>query len=58
MVVKPGDTYQEVSKNEMGEPFYATPAFVTDAIVIRGKSHLFCIQERAAVAARAVEAKP
>ncbi len=37
------DTYHEIAAIEMGEPVYATPAFVGSRIYIRGDENLFCI---------------
>lgn len=38
-----GDTFALADKGEIGEPIYATPAFVDNEIVIRGKRRLYCI---------------
>jgi len=35
--------YKEVASIEMGEPVYATPAFVNNRIYIRGDENLYCI---------------
>jgi outer membrane protein assembly factor BamB len=37
------DTYHEIAAVEMGEPVYATPAFVNGRIYIRGDENLYCI---------------
>ena len=37
------DTYHELASIEMGEPVFATPAFVGNRIYIRGEETLFCI---------------
>lgn len=37
------DTYHEIASIEMGEPVFATPAFVNNRIYIRGDENLFCI---------------
>ncbi|HPR83254.1 MAG TPA: PQQ-binding-like beta-propeller repeat protein [Pontiellaceae bacterium] len=35
--------YKEIGTIEMGEPVYATPAFMNGRIYIRGDDHLYCI---------------
>jgi outer membrane protein assembly factor BamB len=37
------DTYHELAAIDMGEPVYATPAFVGNRIYIRGDETLYCI---------------
>jgi len=37
------DTYHEIASVEMGEPVYATPAFMNNRIYIRGDENLYCI---------------
>lgn len=37
------DTYHEIAAIDMGEPVYATPAFVNNRIYIRGDETLYCI---------------
>ena len=36
-----------VAENSIGEPVFATPAFLDGEIIIRGTLHLFCIREMA-----------
>ncbi len=38
-----GDEYKEITKCELGENCYATPAFVDGRIIIRGEKNLYCI---------------
>ncbi len=42
-VIRPGTTYDEVAKNELGESTFASPAISEEQIFIRGEKHLFCI---------------
>jgi outer membrane protein assembly factor BamB len=42
-VVKPGAQYQELSRNELGEPVFASPALSQGQIFIRAERSLFCI---------------
>jgi outer membrane protein assembly factor BamB len=42
-VVKAGPTYELVSKNELGEEVYASPAISRGQVFIRGGSNLYCI---------------
>lgn len=42
-VFKPGVTYEGVSKNNMGETLFASPAISNGKIYVRGTKHLFCI---------------
>ena len=44
-VFKIGQTFQPIGESDIGEPVYATPAFVGGKIYIRGLRHLFCIGE-------------
>jgi outer membrane protein assembly factor BamB len=37
------DSYHEIAAIEMGEPVYATPAFLNSRIYIRGDKKLYCI---------------
>ena len=43
LIIKPGDTYQEISRLELGEPVSASPAFAEGRIYFRGKNNLYCI---------------
>ena len=43
-VVKAGPQYELLSKNPIGEPILATPAFAGDMLIVRGARHLFGIQ--------------
>jgi outer membrane protein assembly factor BamB len=42
-VVRGSNKYEEVAKNELGEPTYASPALSNGQIFIRGERHLYCI---------------
>jgi outer membrane protein assembly factor BamB len=42
-VIKPGDKFEYVAKNPMGEKMFASPAISNGKIYIRGFRHLFCI---------------
>lgn len=42
-VVKPGPEYNLVSKNELGERTFASPAISDGQVFIRGDQHFFCI---------------
>ncbi len=42
-VVKPGEHYQAVATNELGETCFASPAISQGQIFIRGEKNLFCI---------------
>jgi outer membrane protein assembly factor BamB len=44
-VVRAGKTYELLSKNEIGEPTYASPALSDREIFIRGAKTLFCIAQ-------------
>ena len=46
-VFKLGKTFEQLGESDIGEPTYATPAFVGDRIYIRGLRHLFCVGEGA-----------
>ena len=43
-VVKPGDTYEEVAKNSLGELALASPAVTRDGLFIRTQSRLYRIR--------------
>ena len=47
-IVKPGPTFEEVARNEIGEKTFASPALSEGQIFIRGDEHLFCIGKRVA----------
>ena len=47
-IVKPGPTFEEVARNELGEKTFASPALSEGQIFIRGAQHLFCIGKRVA----------
>ena len=51
-IFKLGKTYEQLGESDIGEPAYATPAFVGDRIYIRGLHHLFCVGEMRAKAPR------
>ncbi len=42
LVLKPGETYQEVARNEL-ESFRGTPLFHGDRVYIRGLEHFYCL---------------
>jgi hypothetical protein len=42
-VIKPGPTFQPISKNPLGERMNASPAISNGKIYLRGSKHLFCI---------------
>ena len=42
-VVKPGNEFQLVAKNELGEKCFASPAISAGKFFLRGDKHLFCI---------------
>lgn len=42
-VIKPGPTYEPVSKNHLGERMNASPAISHGKIFLRGEKHLYCI---------------
>lgn len=45
-VVRPGEKFDLVAKNEIGERTFASPAVSEGRIFIRGEKHLFCIGAR------------
>jgi len=45
-IIETGRAYKELSRAELGEPAYATPAFLDGRIYIRGTEHLYCIGEK------------
>jgi outer membrane protein assembly factor BamB len=46
-IFKMEDEFELLGTAEVGEPVYATPAFVDNKIYVRGLAHLFCIQAKA-----------
>lgn len=42
-LIKPGATFEAVSKNGIGEKMFASPAISNGKIYLRGVQHLFCI---------------
>jgi outer membrane protein assembly factor BamB len=42
-VFKLGESFELLGESDIGEPAYATPAFVGDRIYLRGLTHLFCV---------------
>ena len=42
-IFKLGESFELLGESDIGEPAYATPAFVGDRIYIRGLTHLFCV---------------
>jgi outer membrane protein assembly factor BamB len=45
-VIKPGPTFEVVSKNEIGEPCFSSPAISNGRIFVRGAKNLFCFAEK------------
>jgi outer membrane protein assembly factor BamB len=45
-VIKPGPAFETVSKNDIGETMFASPAISNGRIYIRGTKNLFCIGEK------------
>jgi outer membrane protein assembly factor BamB len=45
-VLKAGNKYEQLAKNEMGEVLMATPAISDGMIFVRGQNHLFCIADK------------
>jgi outer membrane protein assembly factor BamB len=45
-VVRPGPEFAVLSKNELGEDCYASPAISQGQIFLRGERHLYCIGSR------------
>ena len=45
VVLKDAETFETIATNSVGEPVDATIALAGKQIFIRGKNHLFCIQE-------------
>jgi outer membrane protein assembly factor BamB len=43
-IVKTGETFARIGSISMGEPVYATPAFMDGRIYIRTESQLYCIE--------------
>jgi outer membrane protein assembly factor BamB len=42
-VIKPGQVFQKIAENSIGERMYASPAISKGKIYLRGFKHLFCI---------------
>jgi outer membrane protein assembly factor BamB len=42
-VIKPGPAFESVTKNNIGETMFASPAISDGKIYLRGAKHLFCI---------------
>jgi outer membrane protein assembly factor BamB len=42
-IIKPGETYELVATNELGEKCFASPALSAGQIFLRGETHLYCI---------------
>lgn len=45
-VIKAGNTYELLAKNDMGEVLMATPAISEGMIFVRGQHHLFCVADK------------
>lgn len=42
-VVKPGERFEKVARNELGERCFASPAISGGRLFLRGDKHLFCV---------------
>ena len=42
-VIRPGEQYVEVARNELGEEMHASPVITRGQWILRGSEHLFCI---------------
>ncbi|MBM49338.1 MAG: serine/threonine protein kinase [Roseibacillus sp.] len=42
-VIKPGEKYTEVARNELGEEMHSSPVITRGQWILRGAEHLFCI---------------
>jgi len=42
-VVRPGEKYEKVARNELGERCFASPAISGGRVFLRGDHHLFCV---------------
>ncbi len=45
-IFKMDDEFELLGVADLGEPVYATPAFVEDRVYVRSLTHLFCIQAK------------
>jgi len=45
-IFKMSDKFELLGTSKIGEPAYATPAFVGNRIYIRGMEHIFCIEQQ------------
>jgi outer membrane protein assembly factor BamB len=45
-VIKAGNKYEMLARNEMGEVLMATPAISDGMIFVRGQHHLFCVADK------------
>ena len=41
--LKDSASYEELAKNDLGEPIIATPAIADDALFVRTRTQLFCL---------------
>ena len=46
VVIRAGETFEELHRNELGELIMATPAIAGDSLLIRTLGHLYCIRKR------------
>ena len=44
-VIKPGATFNQIARYELGEPCYASPAISERQVFLRGFEHLLCIRK-------------
>lgn len=56
IVTEAGRQFKELARTEMGEPLFASPAFVNQRIFLRGSKNLYCIGESDRKLAKAQEA--
>ena len=47
-IVRPGEKYDVVVENDLGEDCYASPAISQGRIFMRAEGHLYCIGEKRA----------
>lgn len=45
-IVKPGEKYEAVAENELGEPCYASPAISQGQLFLRAEKHLYAIGQQ------------
>ena len=45
-VIEPGREFKVLAENQLEERVMATPAVTGDAIILRSKTHLYCLEDR------------